>query len=268
METLRPRSASRASSRAASRASATARGRSCARTPTGFFTLRGLGARTYRLGLFDPVTLAVGSAGPFSACSPGADERARVPFRPEGVASELTGRVVDPGGRAVAGVRLESARLVHGVTFGEVTLLSNLVSGPSATSDEEGRFRIRAIPRAGVTLRIEARGIVPTVVPLDTIGAQLECTVERAAWLVVEVADPGPAVAVALEDAEGQRLQLQLERAGDDRRARQWPLDTGRTPALRVPVRASLLRLLDEAGASVRDVPLTLSAGERRTLSL
>lgn len=117
----------------------------------GRFELTGIGGRSYRLLIVDPATMAVQIGGPFSAGEPPIDIR-----MDEAVGSlVLSGQVTDRDGTPLQGV---SARVfAEAESDGEQTVRTTRVSGPSAVTDENGRFKIGGLAETGA-LRLQVFG--------------------------------------------------------------------------------------------------------------
>lgn len=104
--------------------------------------------------------------------------------RPEG--PTLSGRVVDQKGAPVGGARvgrLPEAAVHH-------TLIRH---GPMTTTDSDGRFSFRDVPRQRIILSIYGDPILPCITPLAELGdpENLEISVQGRYHLQVILDDPG-----------------------------------------------------------------------------
>ena len=150
------------------------------------------------------------------------------------------------------------------------------------TSDGDGRFELRNVPKSLVYLRVDGDTILPleygryvegdsrfanTAVrelPKDKIE-QLEIVVEQRCHMQVELADAALADELAVLDAQGHELVLSLY-AGNSRQERErHPIHEGRSDVLAVPDTGRTL-VLFRAGAEVARSSVQLEPGKVTTV--
>ena len=232
----------------------------------GRFELPGLLDRAYTLAALDPATLQRAQTGPVRPGDPGVT----LTLRTDELREELRGRVLDPDGGPVAGVRIVPWREGFQVRHGGVAHTTNVQSRTPAVSDAEGAFRLRGLPRSGVHLRLEADHVLPAEYgpdgDLDDPDAgSLVLTVSLRADLSVSLRTPAEADRFALLAEDGERLPLHRIRGGRRTTLAFAPLRDGRSERLAADARATeLVLLLGEE--EVRRVPLALVAGETHHL--
>jgi RNA polymerase sigma factor (sigma-70 family) len=223
---------------------------------SGRFRIEGLQEREYRLRAMDGDTLLIGEAGPFPAGSMNVEIR----LPTDELYEKVAGRVLSHRGQPIAGVHVFPMCDAFQAKLNGRTVSTSHDALDGTTTDAEGRFELRDVPKSLVYLRVQGDEILPleygryvegdprferTAVrslPTERIE-RLEIVVDTRCHLQVELADPSTADAVAVLDAEGRELVLNVF-VGTGRRevehaeivdGRSYPMavpDTGRTIVL------------------------------------
>jgi hypothetical protein len=235
----------------------------------GRFRLEGLLDREYRLAAMDPETLLRVESGPVPA------GRKNVEIRIDGdsVWARVSGRVVSSSGTPVPGVTVMP--MCDVITAREsANSRSTLHSqGKSTTTDREGRFELRRLPRERVYLRLDGEDILPLEYGRGEsagIGDLSHGEVEKLLLKVsvryhlqvelssgeVEAADE-----VRILDGQGQPIVINVFMGNSRRSTDSVELKDGKSDVLVVPEEARTLVLL-EKGKEVRRTPIHLVAGE------
>ncbi len=226
----------------------------------GRFELVGLLDREYALDVYDLDRLLLVRAGPFAA----GRRDARVVVDLGALVGPVAGRVVDPDGRPLAGVAVESSTMTYVIRHEESGYLSWGDPGPTATTDEEGRFRFEALPRQRLGLHATHPDVIPRSVTLgeekapDPEDVTIVC--ERRYHLRVETDQPGAAWLEAY-DAEGERVMLNVFSAGGHMATRRYQLVDGKSEALSLADDARTIALFDGQGNELARRPLDLAFG-------
>jgi len=231
---------------------------------SGAFELVGLEPRRYRLDVLRPDMLDVSTSEPFEAGTRGVLVR----LAPPELFPEVRGRVVDEDGEPVAGVALHVLRPMVDVTariFGGSTHVVRFESGARTTSDTDGRFLLRDVPRSGTVVTLRGEGIVPSTWPID--AAELELAVEQRCHLEVVLREPvGRYERMQVLDGDGRPLDLLQLTEGSTSASSHAEFVAGRTGVYSVSARARTLRLL--RGEEAESVPLDLAPGTVNRLEL
>ena len=176
----------------------------------GEFELSGLDDRRYELALQDPKTCARTTAKGQRA----GDGMARIVWEPPPLLPLVAGRVVGDDGQPIAGARIGLSRQAFGVrsrVFGgrvDVTLHDRR---ERATSGEDGSFAFHDVPPEGLVLHVNGEGIIPDGFPVGSGGTPEAMTLrvhQRCSFEVVVVSGEVEADAIALRDAEGNRIDV------------------------------------------------------------
>ncbi len=236
----------------------------------GRFEIGGLDDRTYRLRVVDPVSLCGFTSTPIDAGSTTADLKLPVPV----VWPELIGTVVDDAGKPVAGVDVLLVAEAYGVKsriFGGRTYISLRDRRENVVTDEKGRFTLRDVPREGMELNLSSESTVPHSLPLERglDPAQVLLEVSLRCAFEVHVAPGGEldVDAIALRDAQGQKLDVLRIEPGHVNAYTAAPLVDGRTGVLSASSAARTLVLLRN-NQVVREVPIRLRGGETNLIEL
>ncbi len=200
----------------------------------GAFEITGLDARDYvvRAGQektllrSDPQTIAAGADHVTLQLGSAVHER-------------LRGRVVDELGRPLARVGVtidlsicEVSAAGHPV-FRQSYRRGAMVTGP------DGEFFLYDVPVGDLRLRLHRAGYVGRTIELEAaIAGGLEVQLVREHTLVVEVVEPGAVELVAVIDAAGRALVVDIPRGNENQRTDRVPILGGRTEAFRLPATA------------------------------
>lgn len=226
----------------------------------GAFTLEGLCAHSYELGVLDERALGRARAGPFAAGSRGVVAT----FAPRQHAV-VAGVVIGPDGGLRAGVDVEASCCVFTVQFGGSASRSAVRHGPVVRTDQQGCFRFAGLGAEGLFLSINGAAIVDRVVGLheglEGAGcggvADLRIVVSDRTHLRVELADAGSADAFLVLDAAGDVLSLASFEDGGMTVTHRAPLSGGRSRVYAVDSSAAFVVLVRE-GREVTRVPVRL----------
>ncbi len=176
----------------------------------GRFKIGGLDDRTYRLRVLDTRTLQRVDSEPIRA----GDHDARIEMPAPKVFERLAGRVITVGDRPVAGVHLmlrTTSFEVNTRYFGGKLNVLMMNAGGDTTSDAEGRFEFKNVPRTGIFFVVRSDRIVPSdwELPKDADPEHLEVRVDVRCQLEVRLKDPvDRADGMALFDDEGKQVDL------------------------------------------------------------
>ena len=135
--------------------------------------------------------------------------------------------------------------------------------GPMTSTDAEGRFSFRDVPRERTILSIYGDPILPRITPLSELGdpETLEISVRGRYHLQVILEDAAAADAVGATDENGRRVGLSVIRSGSHNDGIEMPLRGGRSGVLAVGGATRNLLLLKE-GEIVGEIPVALVPGE------
>ncbi len=233
----------------------------------GAFTLGGLEDRPYRLRAMDDRTVLMVDSDPVPAGSTGVVIR----VRSEGLFGELRGQVVSRSGVPVPDAR------VH-VQVDTQSLAGTTMHGRAlavATSDAEGRFELKDVPKENAYLRLEGEGILPVEYGRGAPGGLLVLTngdvrnvrVEVCVRMhvQVELSDPETADELAVHDAGGEAIMINVFRGRSRSETDTLAFAAGKTPVFVVPDTATTL-FLRKGGKEVRREALQLRPGDVNVL--
>ena len=245
----------------------------------GRFELRGLLDRDYLVRAMDPETLLFDEFGPFAAGA--RDVRIQLPT--DRLYERVTGRVVSFDGRPIAGASIfPMCDAFQARAQGQIIGTSHQ-SLDGTTTDEQGHFELRNVPKTLVYLRVQGESILPREygrfvegdprfdevdlkgLPGDEIE-RLEIEVEQRCHLQVELADPTAADEVTVLDGEGRALVLNVMMARGRREHQRMPLHEGRSDTLAVSDTGRTLVLFLE-GEEIGRMPISLAQGEVTTIT-
>ena len=232
----------------------------------GRFELTGLCARRYRIKAQDARLLStVGDEVEAGA------RDALLRLDSEAVHAKIAGRLVDRAGRPVgdAFVRVFSeAFRARARIFGGTVRTAHMRWRETVRSDEDGRFELEGVPRAGLKLFVGGDVVEPRMVdvPADLgggSGGELIVDVDRRLHFRLEL-DPELAHAVSFEarDAEGRRVDMWLNKGGRTDSRTTFALTEGRSPVLSIGTRATSLVLFAQGGELVAELPLVLDPSD------
>jgi protocatechuate 3,4-dioxygenase beta subunit len=213
----------------------------------GRFEISGLDDRRYQLRMMDDATLSLFTSAPISAGS--RDVKIEMPEMP--VYSRVAGCVLSPRGKPIAGVQMTLRREAFGLrtrVFGGTAQYGMIQRREATTSDAQGRFEFKDVPREGVAIELRADGIVPHEVSLDGASQpeNLELVVNSRCRLEVRLKPPlARADRMAVRDADGGYLDVMLITQGSVNAYTDIALVEGRSGVVSVSSAARTLLLLD-----------------------
>ncbi len=213
----------------------------------GRFEIEGLDDRKYQLRMMDDATLDVFTSDPIAAGV--RDAKIEMPDAP--VYPLVAGRVVGPRGKPLAGVQITLKRQAFGTrtrVFGGTAQYGMIQRREDTTTDSEGRFQFKDVPRAGVSLDLRADGIVPQDFALEGVAApeNLEIAVNARCRLEVRLKPPiARADRMALRDGDGRGLDVLLITQNSVNAYTDVGLVEGRSGVVSVSSAARTLVLLD-----------------------
>jgi hypothetical protein len=235
----------------------------------GCFLLHGLEDRVYTLRAMDDRTALLVDGAEAAAGSEGAV----LVLRRDALFAKVQGQVVSRRGAPVSGVRIvvqtDPHRLGRSTAHGR--------AAASATTDAEGRFELRDVPKALAYLRLDGEEILPLEYGRGAAGGLLELSrgdVENLRIEVgvrmhvqVELEDAARADELAVLDADGQAIMINVLSGRGRRETGSLRFAEGRTPVFVVPDTAATV-VLRKGGAEVRRQALDLRTGAVNSLRL
>jgi hypothetical protein len=186
---------------------------------------------------------------------------------PPAVFPKLAGRVVTVGDRPVAGARVllrTTPFEVHTRYFGGKIDVLHMNDGGGTTTDAEGRFEFRDVPREGVFFVLRSDRIVPCdwALPAGADPEHLDVRVDVRCQLEVRLKVPlERADSISLQDGEGQVVDLITADQERISFSSSVPLVAGRSGVLSASSSSRVLELRKD-GAVVERVPVELVPDE------
>jgi len=196
----------------------------------GGFLVDGLLARTYRLHIADQTTKANFESEAIEAGTQ--DAILRIPG--DLLRATLAGRVVSPGGVAIAGVEITASadrRTSTGFTTTKIA---------STRTDADGRFQLSRVPRRSLVLSVSGECVVPMrqPIPEDTVSDEVEIRASRRCYVRLNCTSKPEADSLAVLDASGEQQMIWLAAQMNNLRA---PIQKGASNRLMVDERATTL---------------------------
>ncbi len=245
----------------------------------GRFRIEGLLARDYHVRAMDPATLLRVEDGPFAAGS--SNVELRLPT--DTLYPRVAGRIVSHAKKPIAHVSVSPMCDAFQARFQGEIIGTSHDALDGTTTDEHGRFELVNVPRTLVYLRVEGEDILPLEygrwvegdarfangikeLPKDKIE-DLEITVDRRCHFQVELADPTSADELAVLDASGNALTINVFVGNGRSENERAPIIGGRSHSMAVSDTGTTL-VVYQAGKEVLRRPLTLVPGELAKLEL
>jgi len=230
----------------------------------GSFRIDGLLPREYRVRAMDPATLLRTEEGPFAAGTE--DVLLRMPS--DGLYDRVAGRVLSRSGKAVAGADIFPMCDAFRTEIRDGIASTSHASVEGTTTDAEGRFELKRVPKSLVYLRIQGEEMIPLeygrggVLPEDRIE-RLEITVDLRCHFKVELADPSSADELSVLDEAGNELILNIFVGTGRRENERAPISQGLSDTIAVSDAGRTLVLYLQ-GQEVSRSPLDLAPGTMR----
>ncbi|HZN38708.1 MAG TPA: sigma-70 family RNA polymerase sigma factor [Planctomycetota bacterium] len=219
----------------------------------GAFELRGLRARDYQLRVWLEQPRVGVTCGPVTAGS--RDVELRLPAQL--VHERIAGQVVGLDGTPLAGVRVTAPLLRYKTHDGLYS-----TKGPEATTDAEGRFELRDVPRTDVWLNYNSDAILHGRVELDPNRLfEQRLVAERRCHMRVQVDAGRGAKAFDVLDSNGKGVNINEITPNGSYSTNRWKLEGGRSAVLSVSERAATIVFHGEKG-EVGRLPLRLVPGD------
>jgi hypothetical protein len=233
----------------------------------GAFTVVGLEDRPYCLRVMDDASALMVDTEAIAAGT--ADVVIRMP--PDALFEVVRGQVVARSGDPIAGVSVRVQ--VDTQSLGRTNMHGRAQA--TATTDAEGRFELRDVPKEHAYLRLDGEGIVPLEYGRRVPGGLLQLTggnvrtlrleVRVRLHVQVELADPATADALQVLDSGGDVVTIDVFSGRGRRSTDDLAFADGKTPVFVVPDNASTLILLKGGKEIARHAP-QLRAGAVNTL--
>lgn len=226
----------------------------------GAFAVAGLGARPYRLRVFDQKGGWAWTSG--ELLPGGGDVLVQLPRDPFG---PIAGRVRARDGAPATGVKLRG--MVEVFANGGGRVRQGL--GLSVVVDDEGRFRIERGPRSGVALQCSGEGWISDLVDLDLAAdpEALDVVLLRRCHVRIECTGAAWADAIAtFLDAAGGPVYASERRRSTEITRESTDLHEGRTGVLAISESACTLVLRTRDGKREQRVPIVPRPGEVTTI--
>lgn len=226
----------------------------------GSFVIRGLARRAYVLRCFDLKSLVSFESEPIEAGRH--DVVLRVPA--DAVWKKLDGRVVSQDGTGIANARVTLKMITERGQGGWTS-----VDGAPLTTDEQGRFTLKNVPRVWTYLSIDGDAVLPASWSFDGAdpATELAITVHRRCHFRFESTASGTDVPDALEllDADGNGETIWLINANGWTSMTRMPLEGGKSLVVSAGDGVKTLVLLRDESPIAR-MPVTLAPGDVQTV--
>jgi RNA polymerase sigma-70 factor (ECF subfamily) len=231
----------------------------------GRFELPGLADRAYRIKVMDDESLGTHESKRIRAGEAHAEIRLPAPD----VWPVFKGRVLGPRGVPMPGVELtvrHEAYVARSRVFGGRMEVGLNQSRESTTTDEQGRFEFRDLPKSGIYVSLRSNDIVPSSHELAGLasGEGVELTVEaRCPVEVVLERTPGADTLRVFAD-DGERLDVLRISGGSVNATTGLSIVNGRTGVFSVSSRARVIVLYadGEEGEELTRLPVSLRPGQ------
>ena len=229
----------------------------------GRFEIGGLDDRDYRVRVLDTKTLQRVESDAIRA----GDHQARVRMPPPKVFERLAGRVSTIGDRSLAGVRLQLRTTSFEVNtryIGGTLNVQMMNAGAETTTDADGRFEFKDVPRSDVFLVLRSDRIVPCDwhLPEGADPENLEVRVDARCQFEVRLKAPvDRADSLVLLDEDGQEVDVITLDENTVSLESSAPLVAGRSGVLSTSSAARTLELRKD-GVLVERSPISLVPNE------
>ncbi|HKD99863.1 MAG TPA: hypothetical protein VKE69_02540, partial [Planctomycetota bacterium] len=233
----------------------------------GRFRLTGLLDREYRISSIDPKTLLRADAERVRA---GATD-AVIAFPAGALHERIAGRVVSGRGKPLAGIRVKPMCDAFQSRFRGETISTSHMTLPSTTTDAEGRFELKRVPKTLVYLRLDGEDIIPVEfgrhasVDLVTLaGGRLDHMEIRAparCHFRVELKESDTATEFAVLDDAAKELTINVFQGNSRWESDRAPVSAGNSGVMAVAETAATV-VLYAGTKELRRAPITLEAGQ------
>lgn len=218
----------------------------------GDFVLPGLLPRAYSLRVFEEQTGVVFRTAPIEA----GNHAAIIDLPADLTVDELPGRVLDDAGQPVAGAMVSITVTRHEVRYLGDTFSSQSSGIGRVTTDAEGRFRLRHVPRAEALVHVTGQSLIDRLVRLpEVLPEELRIAVDRRRFLRIELSASDPADRFTVVDAQAKVLMMRMEEADSIEESFTFALSEGRSGVIAVPSGAAFVVLYRD-DAELRRVPI------------
>jgi len=186
----------------------------------------------------------------------------------DALTEKIAGHVVTRDGSPVAGALVVVQRFGFSVEFPGGGTRDEWLPRPEVTTDAEGRFEIRDVPKDGVELFVHGEEILFWSMDLKegTPVDDLRCVVNRRMHLQIELDPPEDrADELKVLDGEGQPMILRIMRGETSFTDRKAAIVEGRSQVLSTSEDARTV-VLFKGGQEIDRIPVTLHAGSVTTV--
>ncbi|MFN0206304.1 MAG: sigma-70 family RNA polymerase sigma factor [Planctomycetota bacterium] len=246
--------------------------RSVSSDSNGEFTINGVCDREYQIEALDSETLQRGIVENVRGGSRGVT----ITIARKEVFPSLKGIVVSHSGKKLAGVRVFPMCDTFKVKFEQRVIGTSHQSLEGVTTNADGEFEIKNVPKNLVYLRFQSQKVVPLEWGRDVEGGleklvgkdfdKLRIEVDQRCSFQVELIHPDEGDELAMFKADGGRVSID-EYAGRSRNSGKHKIIDGRSAQLSAADNATTL-VIYKNGTEVRRKAITLNPEEITTLKL
>lgn len=222
----------------------------------GRFVLTGLLDRDYHVRAGDPVSLQV--TGPHVVAAGAADLELTLPAN---VHDKIHGRCLDRQGRPVPRVHIALQLRICDLRDGDRPVIGLLHRNGAMVTGPDGEFWLYDVPAQGVDVQFSGAGLLSRLLTVNELLAAPQIELQRTASLWVRSLDPAAIDSIAVVDAAGRPISVQVRRGNEQQNSRRLPLDRGRSEAFVLPDTAVAV-VAYRGDVEVRRQPVPAGGGE------